>query len=414
MSVLDYSKYDTKSIIRQVPNKNLGFPSIFICNPNNYATPAALAYLKEFYLRNYGENFTSLDEIYSNLSFDDAFNWPFYNTFSPDFNQMLMKSFSYSLEDVLITCEFNSKPCNLSWFDLSINPLIGVCFQFNSGRLNGASESLSLLEVNQSATGLYIEIFTGIPDGYLNSFVQQVNYTAVNIYVAEPGHMPLDKVGHPIGPGIAASFALKLTQYNNLPEPYTNCQETSSINTEIARKMRNANMTYDRFSCYSFCFNLYAFYESGCYSFNYPNIFQFPLCKTRKQENSNEESSFEHECEKMCPSECEERVYDYQASFSDFPTLNYAYKLINDRREHFTRLYQTDNITYDMLKKSVTSLFFYYDSLLVNKIDEAPSLVLLDLIGNIGGLFGVFTGLSVLSTVEIIDIAINVFVIIFF
>lgn len=96
----------------------------------------------------------------------------------------------------------------------------------------------------------------------------------------------------------------------------------------------------------------------------------------------------------MCPVECEQQFYDYQVSYSDFPSRNYAHKLINDRREHFTRLFQTDNITYDMVKKSTMSMFFYYDTLLVNKIQETPSLTLLDLIANIGGLFGLFIGMT--------------------
>ena len=92
-------------------------------------------YLNEYYLKNDGVNITNMDEyLASNVT--NAF-WPFYLSFSPNFNMTLRRSLGYSIKEMVLKCEFNSKPCNLSWFDWYYHPLLGNCYRFNTGYLNG-------------------------------------------------------------------------------------------------------------------------------------------------------------------------------------------------------------------------------------------------------------------------------------
>ena len=137
-TITDYLQYELKSQIRQIPHKSVKFPSIQICNINNFVTLEANAYLNEFYLTNFGYNFTSLDDILrinSTLIYQQ--NLAFYQTFLPNFNETRKKLFGYSLEDLIVACEFDSKPCNLSWFEWNYNANYGNCYVFNSGFLNG-------------------------------------------------------------------------------------------------------------------------------------------------------------------------------------------------------------------------------------------------------------------------------------
>lgn len=137
-TISDYLQYELKSQIRQVPQKSLKFPSVLICNSKPFITPEANAYLNDFYYTNFGYNFTSQEEISrANSTILDYELLAFYQTFLPDFNQTLKKSFGLSLEDLIISCEFNSKPCNSSWFEWRYIINYGSCFEFNSGFLNG-------------------------------------------------------------------------------------------------------------------------------------------------------------------------------------------------------------------------------------------------------------------------------------
>ena len=137
-AITNFLHYETKSQIRQVPQQSITFPSIQICNPNYFATREASAFLNEYYLKNDRVNITNLDEYfaYQNSSWFGSFNWPFYKTFSPEFNDTLRRSLGYSLEDMILKCEFDSKPCNLSWFDWYYHPINGNCYRFNTGILN--------------------------------------------------------------------------------------------------------------------------------------------------------------------------------------------------------------------------------------------------------------------------------------
>ena len=138
-AITNYLQFEVKSQIRQVPQKSITFPSIQMCNAKFFATREASDYLREYFL-NEGKNITNLDEFFDNPNASTLANWLIYQTYSPKFNMTLKRSFSYSLEDILLKCEFDSKPCNLSWFDWYYHPFFGNCYRFNSGYLNGGNK----------------------------------------------------------------------------------------------------------------------------------------------------------------------------------------------------------------------------------------------------------------------------------
>ena len=118
-------------------------------------------------------------------------------------------------------------------------------------------------------------------------------------------------------------------------------------------------------------------------------------------------------CALRCPAECDQDVLTFRTeiSTSEFPTRSYAYKLANDRREHFRKLFRTENITFDMVKKSTARVFIHFEDLAAETVVEFPSIVLIDLVANLGGILGLFTGASILSFVEIFTMSIQFFVI---
>lgn len=228
------------------------------------------------------------------------------------------------------------------------------------------------------------------------------------MFISDQGHLPLDKYGRPIKPGVAASISLTLTHYHNLPAPYTQCQYADTIDTEIVRNMRRANLSYDRFNCITLCQQFLAANESGCYNMVYPNVYNINPCQNFDEYFRNRDASVDlNVCPKWCPPECQQLVYRSEISYTEFPTRNYAYKLLQNRNDFYSRLFQTKNITYDMFKKSVTSMYIYFEDLIITEIVESPSVQFVDLISNIGGLVGLFIGFSVLTLVEFIELAFN-------
>jgi len=102
--------------------------------------------------------------------------------------------------------------------------------------------------------------------------------------------------------------------------------------------------------------------------------------------NATNQEKLINECRIKCPLECD--TIEYQVTMSSSP---------------YTPDYQ----------KNLTSFTIYYQDLEYTKISQFPKTQLFDLISNIGGLLGVFLGISFLSFAELIEIILEVVIILF-
>jgi len=144
------------------------------------------------------------------------------------------------------------------------------------------------------------------------------------------------------------------------------------------------------------------------------------ICQTDVYEKLFVDGKVIVECNQYCPLECYSISYELTSSFSSYPTRSYAKKsllnnsVIRSKFQNETLTYdllKDETLTYDLLKESVLSLNIYYDKLTYTGITKDAKTELIDLISNIGGLLGLFLGISFLSFVEIIEIIIEILVI---
>jgi hypothetical protein len=146
----NFLNYGKTSIIRQSPQEQLTFPALSICNQNPFVTREAWSYMQEYVFEMYGANVSSYKEITSlnvhGVQIDEQY--AFYYSFLPYIDMSMRRSFGYSLDDILLKCEFNSQPCNLSWFDWFYHPYLGNCYKFNSGELNGGFFYIRNYQIN--------------------------------------------------------------------------------------------------------------------------------------------------------------------------------------------------------------------------------------------------------------------------
>ena len=70
--------------------------------------------------------------------------------------------------------------------------------------------------------------------------------------------------------------------------------------------------------------------------------------------------------------------------------------------------------TYEDVQKSYYSMAIFYKDMKYTLISEDENYVLADLVSNIGGILGVFIGISFLSFIEIFEILFEILSIIFF
>jgi hypothetical protein len=176
--------------------------------------------------------------------------------------------------------------------------------------------------VENPNSGLYLELFHGVP-GEFYDYMSESWYDSINMCVSDQGHTPIWKSIQSFKPGSSVSMNLALTHFANLPAPYSNCQHTNTIDTEIVQKMRQFNITYDRYNCINYCQQMLSYYGTGCYQLFLKNIYQVNTCKTLQELTDNQAYIFDSRiCSIMCPAECEQNSYDIEASFSEFPSKN--------------------------------------------------------------------------------------------
>ena len=129
---------------------------------------------------------------------------------------------------------------------------------------------------------------------------------------------------------------------------------------------------------------------------------KFKDCINKKVQNFFNNNDVQKDCSTFCPLECDTFYFQIENSFSQFPSLNEAQTLLN--KSSIRSLYPSGyNITYEDLKNSFTSISVYYDDLSYTAITEDAKMSQVDLVSNLGGLLGLFIGLSFLSFGEILE-----------
>ena len=109
------------------------------------------------------------------------------------------------------------------------------------------------------------------------------------------------------------------------------------------------------------------------------------------------------ECLPFCPLECNRQEFKLSTSFLNYPHLSEVESLLQNPivKSKFENI---SNVTVNQLRESVVSIAIYYEDLSYTVVSKEPKMNFLDLISNIGGIMGIFLGISFLSFLEIIEI----------
>lgn len=127
-SIVRYLEHDVTTRIRVEHQENIVFPAISFCNLNPFLSYSAYRYLRDYYETKYNYSF----EFYTDLSYRiqsgqvmDETDWLLYQTYDPNFNMSIRKSFGYEVETMIHLCKFNWENCDLNDFEWYYNPLYG-------------------------------------------------------------------------------------------------------------------------------------------------------------------------------------------------------------------------------------------------------------------------------------------------
>jgi hypothetical protein len=211
-------------------------------------------YLKHYYETNYNvtiSDSTQFWEFYNNDTINYDNNYIQYLTYTPNFTfnfgNLTRDDFCYeNMVYGLLFTGLNYDVMGTSQSQKYNDPLYGNCIKFNGNSSN------PLWKINQSGRGLYLELFTGFSDTIKNK-IYESSQMGVVIIIGDQEKFPIKTNGIVISPGSQANVVLSKTITENLPSPYSDCQDADAVDTLLSREMKRLGHAYTRQNCMFFC-----------------------------------------------------------------------------------------------------------------------------------------------------------------
>ena len=389
-AVFDFLNYDTLTSFETITEMPALFPIVTICNLNPFQTDFALSNIIT------GSMFDDIETRLINLNI--------ISTFDDSFKKLL----SYDLNETLLYCKFNKDDCKASDFQWYFHSYYGNCYRFNSGN------TLKNITQPGNVFGLRLELFAGNPER-VPSFIKK---TGFQVMINNQSIVQSMNEGYAISTGIKTNMKLGRVLKYQLENPYNDCilnlTTIGAFDSELYRSIINSNKTYRQVDCFNACCQQQIIRNCGCYI----NTFGAKLdgkvqCLNQTQYacaistakiffNSDVKSL----CSQNCPLECNSVAFTLTPSLAQFPNSQYATELM--KKEVIRSKFSNKSLSFTDLQNSVSALNVYYDDLSYTLISQQPKLQLVDLISNVGGLLGLFIGVSFLSFAEAIEIIFEV------
>jgi hypothetical protein len=270
-------------------------------------------------------------------------------------------------------------------------------------------------------------LYAGLPDDYNYAKYRYSDgfHVIIHNYTHDPGYNGgAAKNGIDISNGFETSIIVERIFDSKLGQPYDDClddvENINSFSSNLFKSIiNNTDYSYRQSDCFDYCIGqeiikncpnetnksyklsetkpqylLYKALSAGCIMNTY-----YKLMK----------SNINDVCSKFCPLECNSVSYKTTTSVSLFPSEPYGNYLLGQSQfsEKVKKLIPK-NLTINDLQKKLIAFNVFYEEHKYTIITELPKLSTVDLVGNIGGLMGLFLGISFLSFGEIINILLEI------
>ena len=410
-TVIDYLNYDVITKTEVKYETQLIFPVITICNTNIFSTEYSSRFI------------TSLLN-----SSDDDFNKDFMIKYLVNYyiahNKTHSLLFGKKIDETIINCWYGLNKCDLNEdFDHYFDFNYGNCYRFNSGKnMNG--EQVTQKYANALFGYLDVHLWIGSAENNYNMFSKE---NGLILFISNETVNTAVVSGIPISPGFSTKISLEKITIIKKSRPYSNCVDNlnsiDSYDSLTYKKLisQNQNQSYNYINCYITCLQKLLgdicecqlkfldsiYYDKMRLCFSIPSLRdEDNICfQTSLKVFSNDSKPYLAKCN--CPIECEYNFFRYSNSFAEFPPRNYLPYLLNSTKIKSIIFNQTDLNdslkTFEFIKKSIARVQISYQDMMQTFITEYPKMKPVDLVSSLGGILGLFLGLSFLSFIEIFD-----------
>ena len=396
----EYADFNVTTEVKLIysDNQPIEFPSVSICNYNQFSTDFSLQLIDELIKTKFNYSFNEIfDPNFPNQNLTFMAKYYLKHNESKylfqNVNMSKREEYTLSIRDSLKYCRFANSICNYTDFDWFFNSKYGNCYKFNG-------KGLKTINKNNQENGLFIELLLRHPQkidalGFGKGLYLSIDSSNLDTYSDFENLIE-------ISAGVQTSIKLEKSLFQKYPRPYSNCDfyndlsinDDSSLNSqqqELYQQIKQANFSYSHSFCVVFCRHKMMSQLFECKfkanSLQVPNV---NYCPSSSNANNsiieNETSNFNNitnTCSKLCPRECETIKYDMDIYINKFTKMDIDYVKYHN------------NLTNDSVDiENLVILKIFYGSMSYMSYKEWPSMSVFGLISNLGGILGLFLGIT--------------------
>ncbi|XP_040200386.1 amiloride-sensitive sodium channel subunit gamma-like [Rana temporaria] len=397
-----YLQYPTQEKVTLVNRARLPFPAVTFCNLNR-ARMSQLTLSKYHSLQDYLTD-PSPDNYEEGVhGHEHQRNFAFALSQLSTQDQMEL---GHQLKDMLISCVFHNEVCNESYFTTFLNPKLGNCYTFNGPNYPSSRiQQTDVLNATKAgfSYGLTMELHIE-----QNEYMTNVSTAAgLRVVLHGQGKMPFpEDEGVNIPPGQESDIGVVKVHVKRLQEPYNSrCSSGHDIRNYYADVY---GTEYSREACKKSCAQIKMIKNCGCrmWEFPAPPGIDIPICNISEPPVNDCVEMYEYKLSHdqlkcHCPLQCQEENFQLTLSSSQWPSSKYL--------DYFSQHIQIRHGYEDVenLRDNIVKLVVYYQQLNYELIEEVPSMQLVDLFSSIGGLVGLWIGVSVCTVAEFLELILN-------
>ena len=305
-------------------------------------------------------------------------------------------------DEFIISCNFDqNEKCSYRDFQQFQHRRYGNCYTFNTGAIQGQSQTRQTSRFG-SEYGLTLVLFIH-QDEYVGLFTQEAG---VRVAIHNPENVPFpESHGFNAGPGTNTNFNIRINQNIRSPDPYGNCTEQNQIENNVY------DGRYSFLGCNKACIQSTLKEECGCIDDINTLFTDVPICDIldRTQVRCREKINTMFENDELacnCVQRCQETSYSVQYSTTKWPSDKYEGYLFS-ALSHVPIIQDVLVEGIEQTLKNVVKLQFTFEELNVQTIEESPKYTNIDLFSSVGGLLGLYVGISIVTVFEFLDFVIK-------
>ncbi|XP_070566204.1 acid-sensing ion channel 2-like [Ptychodera flava] len=302
-----------------------------------------------------------------------------------------MADLGHQNEDFILQCTFDQTKCHYEDFEVIQDDKYGNCFTWNHH-----SRNMSLRSTGPGSThGLKLTLFTEQSE-YISIYGQD---SGVRVSIHEMGTTPFpEDDGFTVAPGKATGVGLKQLIINREDPPHGECSNSTSFESMYGDG-------YSVAACRKQCLQDYMERECGCV--DTIMISDVPRCRILNQTQEICRQLMYYmlqnnmlECE--CALPCSEIIYLKTISQSLWPSVTYLYHLL--KTIHSINDKTKDINDFEQAQSNLVRLEVYFEEMTYETMSETPKYEgVYNLLAEIGGVIGIYVGLSFITVVEFVE-----------